>query len=393
MMENNNTKLHEPTIKYNGDNTSDEINLKDVLSLIWKKRKFLLIVTSASLLLGIFIAFTLPVQYTAQCVIHPQSGRQNSSANFGRLAAIAGVNLGNTIINDNNMSTSMYPQIINSLPFAREIMQVPIVVEKSQGKEISLYEYYSNKKYRNSNLLSNIRKYTIGLPRTILSAFQQKDKQQINYFMPITSDSTGIVKITNQEQAVYNAITNAIQYQYNSRQGIITLGYTFPEALAAAQISEQLHKTLEKYVVNYKTEAVLENLMFVEQSYQEAQQDFFQKQSNLAEFQDANRGLITATSRVVETRLRSEYDIAFTIYNELARQREQAQLAVKETKPILTIINPVIIPLNESAPEKTKIIAVFIVLGLFLSVIWSLIGHFLKDIVKSLKTNSGTFAK
>lgn len=376
-----------PTIKYDGDNIPDEIDLKDILRRLWIKRKFILVVTGVSLLLGVFIAYTSPAQYTAQSIIHLQSGRQNSSANWSGLAAMAGVNLGNSVMNENNIPPSIYPQIINSLPFVCEIMQVPIVVEESQGEEISLYEYYSNKKYRDNNFLSKIRKYTIGLPRTVISAFRSKNRQPINTTTSVLPDSTGIIKITPQEQAVYNAIKNAIQYEFNSRQGVITLGYTFPEALGAAQISEHLYKTLEKYVVNYKTEAVQENLKFVEQSYQKAQQDFFQRQDNLVAFQDANRGLVTATSRATETRLRSEYDIAFTIYNELARQREQAQLAVKEMKPILTVINPVVVPLSKSAPEKTKIIAVFIILGLFLAVIWSVVDHFLKDIVKDLKTD------
>ncbi len=385
-MDNSSTNLNEPAIKYDKDNMSDEFDLKDIIRNLWQKRKFIFVVTGVTLLLGTLIAYMSPTQYTAVSVIHPQSSRQStSSANLGGIAALAGVNLGATIVNEGSISTSMYPQIINSLPFVREIMQVPITVEKSQGKEITLYEYYSNKEYRENNRLSIIRKYTISLPRTIISTFQPKGKQQINSNIPITPDSSGIIKITHQEQRVYNAIKNAIQYEYNSRQGVITLGYTFPEALAAAQVSEQLHKTLEKYVINYKTEVVQENLMFVEQSYQKAQKDFLQKQANLAVFQDANRGLITATSRATETQLRSEYDIAFTIYNELARQREQAQLAVEETKPVLTVINPVIVPLNKSAPQRARTIALSLILGLVLSIVWVLTLPFFRDILGNIK--------
>lgn len=361
---------------------TNEIDLKDILRFVWKKRKFILITTAIFFVLGIFIAFTTPVQYSAQSTILPQSGRQSSQANMGGLASIVGVNLGTSIMSEGNISTSMYPQIINSYPFIREIMEVPIVVEKSNGKEITLYEYYSNSEYREVNLLSVVKKYTIGLPRTIISAFKSKPSTQLIADKNAESDSTGIIKISRQEQNVFDAIKGAVTYEYNSRQGVIHLGYTFSEPLAAAQVSEQLHRSLEKYVINYKTERVQDNLSFVEQSYAEARNDFLKKQADLAAFQDANRGLVTASGRATETRLRSEFDISFTIYNELARQLEQAKLSVKEEKPVLTVINPVIVPLGKSAPSRSRIIIISTILGVILSTIWVLIKPFIMGIIR-----------
>ncbi|HOI80433.1 MAG TPA: Wzz/FepE/Etk N-terminal domain-containing protein, partial [Petrimonas sp.] len=187
-------------------NHSDEIDLKDLIVQLWKKRKFILAVTGLFFLLGIFIAFTLPVEYTAQSVILPQSGRQSSLGNLGSLASIVGVNMGTTVMAEGNISTGIYPQIVNSLPFVREIMETPIVVERSDGKEITLYEYYSEKKYRSKNVFTVIKKYTIGLPGTLISAFRSsKNMQEVTIHTAITPDSTGIVSISRQEQAVYNA--------------------------------------------------------------------------------------------------------------------------------------------------------------------------------------------
>lgn len=383
-------KFQQQRIIYQETNHPDEIELKDILQQLWLKRKFILRVTGVFLLLGVFIAFTSPVKYTAQSVILPQSGRQSSAGNLGSLASIVGVNMGTAIMTEGNISTAIYPQILNSLPFVREIMQTPIVVEKSNGKEITLYDYYTHKEYKGTNILAIIKKYTIGLPRTIISFFRQpKNKQEVSINATIIPDTTNIIKITTQEQAVYNAIKNSIQYEYNTKEGVIKLGYIFPEPLAAAQVSEQLHKSLEKYVINYKTKKVQENLFFVEQSYLEARKDFLQKQTNLAVFQDANRGLITAAGRATETRLRSEYDIAFTIYNELAKQREQAQLSVKEEKPVLTVINPVVVPLEKSAPNKARIITVFLLLGLIVAMGWVLGKPFIEDIKREVKKTPG----
>ena len=371
------------------EDLTGEISLKDILRKLWVKRKFIVIVTTIFLMLGLVIAFSSPVKYTAQCTILPQGNRQSSTGNLGNLASIVGVNMGTNVVTDGNISASIYPEIINSLPFVREIMQVPITVEKSIGREITLYEYYTSPEYREINVLAVVKKYTIGLPHTVAAAFRPKKKQredtEIGENINTTNDTTTIERITPQEQSVYNTIKGAIQYQYNTKEGVIKLGYTFSEPLAAAQVSEQLHKSLEKYVVTYRLEKVAESLSFVEQSYAEARRDFIQKQTNLAAFQDANRGLVTATSKATEAHLRSEYDIAFTVYNELAKQREQTQLAVKEAKPVLTILNPVIVPLKNSAPQREKIIVAFIFLGLIASCSWIFISPIIKEITKSEK--------
>lgn len=365
---------------------ADEIDMKDLMVQLWRKRRFILMVTAISLLAGIFIALLSPVQYTASSVILPQTGRQGAAGNLGSLASMVGVNIGTAVMPEGNISTGIYPQIIKSLPFVREVMETPIVVEKSGGDEITLYAYYTEKEYREVNVLSVVRKYTIGLPGTVVSAFSRTDKrEEVTADGAAAPDSAAIVKISRQEQAVYNEIKQSIEYDYNSKEGVIRLGYTFPEALAAAQVSGQLHRLLEKYVVNYKMEKVQENLAFVEQSYSEARRNFLQKQASLASFQDANRGLVTATSRAAESRLRSEYEIAFTIYNELARQREQVQLSLNEEKPILTVVNPVIVPLERSAPRRSMIVAVCLLLGVIAATGWVLIKPYVDDLKAAVR--------
>lgn len=361
---------------------SDEIDLKDLIVQLWKKRKFILLVTGISFLLGIFIAFTSPVSYTASCTVVPQTG-QKGGGNLGGLASMMGINLGSAMSGE-TLSPSVYPHIVKSAPFCKEIMAIPITVEKS-NKPITLYEYYTDKKYGDKSLLQGIKKHTVGLPGMILSSFRPKNAE--NEVSSVYTDSlTGkVISLTKDEKKVYDIINKNIQFESNPKDGYIKLGYTFAEPDAVAVITQQLYNVLEKYVKNYKIQKEQDNLKFVETSYREARQDFLQKQANLAAFQDANRGLATATARSTERRLSSEYDIAFTVYNQLAKQLEQAKLAVKESTPVLTVINPVVVPQEKSAPKRAMILAVFLMLGLILSTSWVLVKPFIQDIAKSVK--------
>lgn len=363
--------------------TTDEIDLADILRQLWLKRGFILKVTGIFLLLGLFIALFSPVKYTAHCTVVPQSGKEGSSSNLGGLAAMMGVNIGAGGTGE-TLSPSVYPQIVKSVPFTREIMQTPIKVEKSEGEEITLYDFYTNKAYQPFNLIGNIKKYTIGLPGVLVGAIRGNRSQADN--QPPANDSTSLPILGKKEERVYKTIQSSIQLNMNSKEGYIGMSYTFPEAEAAARITDQVRKTLEQYVTAFKSEKVEDNLAFVQQSFNDARLDFLEKQEKLATFQDANRGLTTASARATEQRLRSEYDIAFTVYNELAKQLEQAKLTVKESKPVLTVIEPVVVPAQKSAPRRSMILVAFTFVGVVASIGWVFIKPFFAEIAQGVNT-------
>lgn len=359
---------------------SEEIDLRDLIVQLWKGRKFILTVTGLFLLLGIFIALFSPVTYTANCTVVQQTGKSGSNNNLGGLAAMMGVNIG-AIGAGETLSPKIYPQIVKSAPFTREIMQTSIRVEKSAGKEITLYDYYTDKQYQPFNLAESIKKYTIGLPGLLVGAIRANNTQE----QVFPSDTLSLLVLSKEEERVYQTIQKSIQLTLNQKDGYITISYSFPEAAATAEITDRVRKTLEKYITAFKSEKAEDNLAFVEQSFNDARHDFLQKQERLASFQDANRGLTTASARTTEQRLNTEYDIAFTIYNELAKQLEQAKLTVKETKPVLTVIEPVVVPTQKSAPRRSIILVSFVFLGIVIGTGWVLVKPFLSTVLQDVK--------
>ena len=131
-----------------GGNNSDEIDIAEVLKRLWVKRSFITKLTILFLLIGLFIAMFSPVQYTSTCTVVPQSSNKSGVGSLGGVAAIMGVNLGTTMMSEGTLSPVMYPEIIKSVPFTREIMQTEVIVEKSNGQPITLYDYYADKQYR-----------------------------------------------------------------------------------------------------------------------------------------------------------------------------------------------------------------------------------------------------
>jgi LPS O-antigen subunit length determinant protein (WzzB/FepE family) len=362
---------------------NDEIDLVDLLRKLWVKRKFILTVTGIFLLIGFFVALFSPVSYTASCTVVPQSG-ENKSGGLSGVAAMMGVNLGTAMMSEGTLSPHIYPEIVKSVPFTLEIMQTLITTNRSNGKTITLYEYYTNKQYQDKNLLGSIKKYTLGLPGVLLGSLKKENPVEETAFF---TDSVTVYSLNEEEKEVYKTIQNAIQVSVNPKEGYVSLSYSFPEAKPAAEVTDNLYRTLEKYVTTFKSEKLEDNLQFVEESYETARQDFLQAQSRLTAFQDANRGLATATARSTEMRLQSEFNIAFSVYSELAKQREQARIAVKENQTILTLVNPAVVPHEKSAPRRSIILVGFLFLGIATAFGWVQGKPYVQKIFKEIEQN------
>ncbi|MDZ7717087.1 MAG: hypothetical protein U5J95_12840 [Balneolaceae bacterium] len=79
---------------------------------------------------------------------------------------------------------------------------------------------------------------------------------------------------------------------------------------------------------------------------EEARKRFEQAQQQLAEFRDSNINLATAKAQSREQELQSQYDLTFNLYNSLSQRLEQAKLDLQEETPVLTVLQPVSVPLG-----------------------------------------------
>ena len=55
--------------------------------------------------------------------------------------------------------------------------------------------------------------------------------------------------------------------------------------------------------------------------------------------------------------------MANAIYTEMAKQRLQAEIQVKEDTPILSAVKPVVVPFKKSKPQRVEILFIWCFLG------------------------------
>lgn len=339
------------------DVQEQEIDLIALFKRLWKKRMFVIYVTLAFMVLGLMIALFSKKEYTATTVFVPQTSRQGVSSSMSSLASLAGINLGQ-VGGGESLSPAIYPQLLSNVDFVKELMYTPIKFEEWPEK-VTLFDYYTNEDYNKPTFFGTVKKYTLGLPGVIIKAIKGSNKEEAD-----SAAADGPLPVfTEKEYACKQVLTNLVSITINDKDGYVELSASMPEPVAAAEVATAAFNLLEKYITEYKIEKAKATLDFVNDRFAEAKVDFEEKQKELASFRDANRMLTTATSQIAQERLEREYELANTIYTELARQKTQVELQVKEDTPVLSVVQPVVVPFEKSKPKRAIILIAFTFLG------------------------------
>ena len=351
-MENNN-------VQQQNNFEEEEIDIMAIIMRLWEKRWFIIKVTCIFAVLGVFVAIFTPKEYTASCVVVPETkGGAFSGSSLGGLAAMAGINLGASSGGE-MLSPMMYDKLMKNIDLRKELMQTPINWEGYE-EPVTILDYYTNPDYAKTSVMGVVKKYTIGLPFTILNAIRgEQEKEE----MQVPADGPKLSAYTQDELKCIKAFAGQYSVMADKKNGDVTISARMPEALAAAQVVDAVQNLLQKYVIELKLQKAEVNYEYIKQRYDEAKVVFEQKQEEYAKFQDANKVLTSALSKAKEEQMRSEFNVAKDLFNQLTTQLVQAEMKIKEDIPILTVVEPVQVPLEKSKPQRIKILFIWCFLG------------------------------
>lgn len=353
-------------------NHEHEIDLVALAKTLWEGRKEVVKITLIFVGIGLFVALSSPAEFTSTVVVKPtlSDSKSKLSGSLGGLAAIAGINLGsgNTAA---EIHPTLYPKIVESYSFQKELMASLIYV-KDLNSEVSFEQYYTE--LYTLSLLEFLKKYTLGLPRLILNCF--KDKRDV-----AISNSNKFHIISETDKEMIEKLKEQVRVNIDEKQGFVKLSATMPDGLQAAQMVLNAQNILQRKVINHKLKKAEEDLDFIEERYNEKKKAFEQAQENLARYRDANKNVNTATAQTEAERLESEYQLAFSVYSELAKQVETQKIQVKENTPVFAVLQDAVVPLEKSNTSKSATLIIWTFLGAFLGVVFI----FAKTVLASIK--------
>lgn len=342
-----------------------EIDFKAIALRFWAKRKFIIRIFIIFCVLGLIAALLQQPKYTATCTFVPQTSSKTSGGSLSSLAAIAGINLGD-MTGAQDLSPTIYPQLLSNVEFRKELMRVPLHLKK-YDEPVSMYDLMTDPKYKKltfASVLSSIKKYTIGLPFTILAAIKGKPEDIV-----VPTEGGQISPISSYTQDEYKctkALDKMVSVTVEKKDGFLSISATHSEDVASAELCRAVFDLMDRYVTDFKLMNARKSEGYIRDRYEEAKADYEAKQLALARFVDANRGSLTATAQVRHDQLMADYNMSSSLYTELSKQLLQAEMKVKEDTPVLSPVQGVSVPMRKSN-SRSKTLLTWAFMGLVLA--------------------------
>lgn len=343
------------------------IDIMGLVRQLWDGRKTIIIITCVFIALGFVAALTMKRTYTVTSLMVPQMNSKSNSQ-LSSLAALAGVDMGMDL-SAKDLSPLVYPQIVSSVPFKRELLYTPLHYAKADSA-VSTYTYYTE--ILKPSFMSKVKKYTIGLPFTILGALQ---KEKPDIVLPAGSgsgdDSPKPVVLTKKEVKLMEFIGKSVSLTVDKKEGTLMLSVIGSEPIQTAELALKAQNLLQTEITRFRTEKAQRDLDYIQGRYEESKKEAESLQASLAAVRDRSQDMIGSRGNLQRERIQARYNVANAVYTDMAKQLEQAKLQVKRDTPVLTVIQPVTVP-SKPSNSRSKTLIVWTFLGFVLGCGWVL---------------------
>ena len=378
-----------PVDTYYSDEDREFIDIVGLLKDLWVNKGTILLVTIIFFTIGIISYAGSERIYYSETKVIPENTSPSSSVGqlFQQYESIFGIQRSG---DESDISVAMYPYIVESMPFQIELMQREVYFELL-GRRVSIFDYYNeyHQKSFTQAFSDHLWDYTIGLPVTIYNGIrsigsESSARSDVRFSEFSSFDSP--VKLDNRVRTVAKTVSEMTTITREPQSGFIIIGVSMPDPVAASQMVIIIRDLLKDYVVEYRTEKSIKNLLFIEEQLREAEQNFRAVQDSLAKFQDRNVNIQLRSVEVVEQRLQSEYELAFGLYNTLARRMQEAEIEVQEETPVFRVQEPAIIPGTPSSPSELRTLGGSLFVGLFMGVLFIYLRRLAVSFLKTFKS-------
>lgn len=359
------------------DKEQKEIDLVEILSKIWSKKKIVIRFAIYGAFLGIVVAFSIPKEYDVTVTLSPESGKSKSSG-LKDLASQFGFGGLDEKSDFDALNVMLFPDIISSDPFALELYGMKVTTEDGENYS-TLSEYIENNKKPWWGYITSIPSKITGGVVNIIKGEKKDNNHHIDPF-----------KLTIKERKKLKFIKKSILTKVDKKTGVTTINVKMQDPLVVATVADSVVKKLQSYITKYRTKKAIYDFEYWDKLCKERQQEYYDIQRKYAYYVDENKGLYTQKSKVESERLRNDMEIAYQTYNQVAKNLQMARGKIQEAKPVFVVINPATVPVQASSPKKTIILFSFTILFMLISSAWIILEEEIKRTISSIKYNKNS---
>lgn len=359
-----------PTSRDSVPPREDEITLMELLVTLSRGRGLIVLSILGIGLMGLFYSVSLPTEYTAEAKVVREVGEEGGSSLAGGLGGLSqglGINIGGSSV---GLTPGSYPEIATSrevrLAVARDTFYFP-----STGRRTTFVDHVN----RTAGPLETVLEYTLYLPWILkegLGRLAQGGKTRL-----MGTDSTGtVIYPTDDENRAIQALEERISASIaqssalEGGSGLMTISSTSGDPTLAARLNERVIEHLRTRVRKIRTENTRKNLQFMEERFDEVNQELDTAEERLSQFLERNRSVLSGGNEPQlefrRERLRREVRFKEQMYSQLQEQVTQIRLKLQKQQPVVTIAERPTPPTEPSAPNRALIVFLALLLGGFL---------------------------
>ena len=327
---------------------NDETDLIPIVKKVWKNKKFIALFSSIFIFIGIIIALLSSTVYTSSSTFILSGSNDNKTSSFGSVASLVGINLDVTG-NNNRIPATMYPKVVESVEFKRQLLNEYIDENKTLKLKSFLIDYYD---LNIEDFINNNNKFFV----------------------------------SKGENDLFEILNYVIVISVNEIDRFVSISANMPTSEYALNTCINARKILQTIVINTKIKRAKENLNFTQEQLNLKKIEFDEIQNKIASFEDTNLNIINSKYRNELSKLKAEFQIINSVYTELSKQLEQSKLQVNQDTPVFSIVKEASMPVLRSSPKTTKMALIFGVLGLFISVIYVITKDSLFQIIREINS-------
>lgn len=293
----------------------DEIDLKELFSVLWAAKKIILAVTGVFALISVIVALSLPNQYKASALLSPaqqqSGGLSGALGDLGGLAALAGVNIGG---NDGG-EAQIAQEIIVSWGFIEKFIQ-------QNNLAVEVFAANGWDEQRNQ----------ISINDDLYSVEENRWTR--------TPPSGKTANPTSWE--LYEEFLEKVSISADKKTGLISLSVEYYSPYIAKQWVDQLVVAINQHMQQRKLQMVNTNIQYLE-------------------------------AQIQKTPIAEMREVFYTIIEEQVKSK---MLAEASPEYVFVTVSPAMVPAEKSQPKRALICILGTLLGGMLSIAFVLLRYY-----------------
>ncbi|MEE0337143.1 MAG: chain-length determining protein [Prevotella sp.] len=332
------------------------VNILDVITLLKKDKRKLIIYSCVAAAIGVVVALSTPKTYDSSVTLAPEESGAGFSGSISSLASMVGMNMriGQT---GDALYPEIYPDVMSSPDFLVSLF--PIKVKTIKG-DVSC-DYYT---YLTKHQKSAITDYPLLAMQYIVSIFSVKNealekgkgKDACNTPLWLTKDQYRVVK----------SLSKGIQCAVDKKTNVITIKVTDQDPLVAALVADSVKQHLQVAITEYKTKKACNDLQYMQRLFEEARSQYDKARQTYAAYADANQEVTLQAYKMKADDLENDMQLKYNIYTQVVEQLQLAKAKVQERTPAFTVIESAAVPLRASSKSRASMVITYLFFGFFL---------------------------